>query len=222
MPRVDTGLLLFLEDPSRTVARWGDPSGAAGEGILAALHEDQLHALAGVESTAIYISGAGADDQAYVDEVARRTSLETLAVPGGRLLERWDAGLSILFNRCAHRKVLAVDAGVPGVGPDDIARARRKLDLYRVILGREGEDRCWLIGFNGYEELLGRAEVRPDDVLHPLLQAAGRVGLDVSLLDTKTSLAGGLDLELVRGLARQPGFHRLQAAVDELPLPDGA
>lgn len=225
MTRADTGLLLFVEEPSRTVSRWPEPEpdGQSGEEILAALHADLLTALAASEGTAVYLAPATAHDEGYAQGLAAASSSVTLLqVPGTVPLERWDAGLSILFNRCAHRKILCVDGSVPDIGVDDIVRARRKLDLYRMILGREGEDRCWLVGFNGYEEVLGLAEVRPDDLLHPLLQAAGRVGLDVSLLDTKQSLSGGARLDLLRGLARQPAYPHLSAALARLGLSAGA
>lgn len=224
MTRPDTGLLLFVEEPSRTVSRWPEtePDGQSGEAILAALHADLLAALAATEGTAVYLAPAMAADEGYAQGLAASSSVSLLKVPGTAPLERWDAGLSLLFERCAHRKILCVDASVPDVGVDDISRARRKLDLYRMILGREGEDRCWLVGFNGYEEVLGLAEVRPDDLLHPLLQAAGRVGLDVSLLDTKQSLSAGARLDLLRGLARQPAYPHLAEALARLGLNAGA
>ena len=224
MTRANTGLLLFFEEPSRTVSRWqeSEAGGRIGEEILAALHLDQLGALSATEGTAVYLAPATTEDEGYARELAATSSVSLLEVPGTVPLQRWDSGLSILFNRHAHRKILCVDGGVPDVGAEDLSRARRKLDLYRMILGREGEDRCWLIGLNGYEEVLGRAEVGPHDLLHPLLETAGRIGLDVSLLDTKQSMSSGPQLDLLRGLARLPSYPRLSRALDGLDLAGGA
>lgn len=224
MTRADTGLLLFFEDPSRTVSRWQDSEagGRSGEEILAALHVDQLSALSGGEGTTVYLAPTTTEDEGYARELAVTSPVSMLEIPGTIPLQRWDSGLSILFNRHAHRKILCVDGGVPDVGVEDLARARRKLDLYRMILGREGEDRCWLIGLNGYEEILGRAEVGPDDLLHPLLQTAGGLGLDVSLLDTKQSTSNGPQLELLRGLARLPAYPQLSRTLARLDLAGGS
>jgi len=224
LTRPDTGLLLFFEDPSRTVSRWqeSDAGGPNGEEILTALHVDQLSALSGAEGTTVYLAPSTTEDEGYARELAVSSPVSLLEVPGTIPLQRWDSGLSILFNRHAHRKILCVDGGVPGVGVEELSRARRKLDLYRMILGREGEDRCWLIGLNGYEEVLGRAEVGPNDLLHPLLETAGRIGLDVSLLDTKQSTSSGPQLELLRGLARLPAYPQLSRALDRLDLAAGS
>ncbi len=215
MSRVDTGLLLFVEDPARTVSRWSreDLSGEPGLEILAAVHGDMVSALLAAPGTALYLAPAAAADADYVEHLAGSSGVEILQVPMAPPLQRWDAALSILFNRCTHRKVLCADGGVPDVTVEDLSRARRKLDLYRMVLGREGEDRCWLVGFNGYEELLGLANAGPDDILHPLLQAAGRAGLDVSLLDTKRTMAGEPDMDLLRGLARREGYPRLRTVL---------
>jgi hypothetical protein len=215
LSRADTGLLLFVEDPERMVARWRDPDVAPGPGVdlLRAAHADLADLLAGAEGTVIYLAPAAGEDEPYVRELAREPGLALLEVPPGPTLQRWNSGLSILYNRQAHRKALCVDAGVPDVGLEDIARARRKLDLYRMILGREGEDRCWLVGLNGFEEVLSQADAGPADVLHPLLQAAGRAGLDVSLLDTKRSLALSPDMETLRALARRDDHPRLHEAL---------
>ena len=160
-----------------------------------------------------YYAAATAGDADYTEHLAGTSDVELLEVPMVPPLARWDSGLSILFNRCTHRKVLCADGGVPDVSVADLSRARRKLDLYRMVLGREGEDRCWLVGFNGYEEILGLANAGPDDILHPLLQAAGRAGLDVSLLDTKRTLADEPDMDLLRGLARREGYPRLRTVL---------
>jgi hypothetical protein len=220
LTRADTGLLLFVEDPSRTATRWttSELDGESGVKILAALHEDLLATLPGSEGTTVYLAPATGEDAEYTQELADSSALALLEVPGSVPLQRWDSGLSILFNRYAHRKIMCVDASVPDISLEEISRARRKLDLYRMILGREGEDRCWLVGFNGYEEVLGRADVGPDDLLHPLLQAAGDVGLDVSLLDTKLSMRSGAQLEVLRALARHPSYPHLASVVNRLGL----
>lgn len=216
LSRVDTGLLLFVEDPARTVSRWSqeEPSGDTAVEMLAAVHGDLVAVLMGAPGTALYLAPAVAADEGYVKQLAGTSGVAILQVPMAPPLERWDAGLSILFNRCTHRKVLCVDGGVPDVAVEDLSRARRKLDLYDMVLGREGEDRCWLVGFNGYQEILGPANAGPDDTLHPLLQAAGRAGLDVSLLDTKRTLATGPDMDLLRGLARRADYSRLRAVLE--------
>jgi hypothetical protein len=204
-----------MEDPARTVSRWSqeEPSGDAAMEILTAVHGDLVPTLLGAPGTALYLAPAAAADADYVERLASASGVEILEVPMVPPLQRWDAGLSILFNRCTHRKVLCADGGVPDVTVEDLSRARRKLDLYRMVLGREGEDRCWLVGFNGYEQILGLADAGPDDTLHPLLRAAGRAGLDVSLLDTKHTLASDPDMERLRGLARQAGYSRLRAVL---------
>ena len=220
LSRVDTGLLLFVEDPVRTVSRWSqeEPSGDTAVEILAAVHGDLVSTLLGAPGTALYLAPTAAADADYVESLASISGVEILQVPMAPPLQRWDAGLSILFNRCTHRKVLCADGGVPDVTVEDLSRARRKLDLYRMVLGREGEDRCWLVGFNGYEEILGLADAGPEDTLHPLLQAAGRAGLDVSLLDTKRTLATEPDMNVLRGLARRAGYPRLRAVLERHQL----
>lgn len=215
MTRADTGLLLFVEEPGRTASRWQaqEPQGAAAVDLMAAVHSDLLEILRDCQGTVVYLAPVAAEDEPYCEHLAAAAQLELLEVPMAPAMQRWDSGLSILYNRCAHRKVICMDAAVPDVSAEDISRARRKLELYRMILGREGEDRCWLVGFNGYEEVLGGAELGPQDTLHPLLQSAGRVGLDVSLLDTKHALTAGAVLETLRPLAHRPGYLRVQSAL---------
>ncbi len=215
MTRADTGLLLFIRDSARTAANWaeGEPQGVAAEELIRAAHLGLLATLKSCEGTSLYMAPAGSGDEAYVESLAADATLELLEVPMAPPLQRWDSGLSILYNRCAHRKILCADGTVPDIGVEDIARARRKLELYRMILGREAEDRCWLVGLNGYEEILGRADVREEDLLHPLLQVAAGAGMDVSLLDTKRSLSTGAQLETLRTLARRPAYQGLREAL---------
>jgi hypothetical protein len=211
----DTGLLLFVEEPAATVARWRAaevPAAAAAE-IVAAVHGDLLTNLAAARSVKLYLTPVAESDVTYVAGLVRQGLAEALDVPWAAPLQRWDSGLSILHNRCSHRKILCADGRVPDVYSDDLARARRKLDLYEMILGREGQDRCWLIGMNGYQEVLQAAEVRPDDTLHPLLEAASRLGCKTSLLDTKQALAEGMDVARLQGLARRPQHPGLRAAL---------
>ncbi len=223
----DTGLLLFIEEPAATVARWGEaqvPPAAASE-ILSAVHGDLLANLTAARSVQVYLTPVAEGDAGYVEALAGQGRAEVLDVPRAAPLQRWDSGLSILYNRCSHRKVLCADGRVPDVYTDDVARARRKLDLYEMVLGREGQDRCWLIGMNGYQEVLQAAEVRPDDTLHPILEAASRMGCKASLLDTKQALAEGMDLARLQGLARRPQHPRLREALARsglAPAPAGS
>jgi hypothetical protein len=211
----NTGLLLFMEEPSATVARWRDTDVTVGAGvaIVSAVHHDLLDNLATADEVRVYLAPAAESDAGYVSELASGTQASLLEVPRAAALQRWDSGLSILYNRCSHRKVICADGRVPDVYAEDLARARRKLDLYQMIIGREGEDRCWLIGMNSYLEILAAAEARPEDLLHPILETAGRLGLDISVLDTKHALTAGASLHRLQGLSRRPQHPGLARAL---------
>jgi hypothetical protein len=204
-----------MEEPAATVSRWGEaevPAGA-GEAIVSAVHSDLLANLAAVGEVKLYLAPAADSDAEYSSKLARRSRIEVLKLPHASSLQRWDSALSALYNNCSHRKVICADGRVPDVYPEDLARARRKLDLYEMIVGREGEDRCWLIGMNSYQEILAAAEARPKDLLHPILEAAGRLGIDVSVLDTKHALTTGASLGRLQALSRRPQHPGLARAL---------
>ena len=212
----ETGLLLFTEDARATAARWtpeGVPAGSIGD-LVGALHRDLLANLGRSERVAIYLTPAREDDAPYAAQLAQEAGVEVLQVPDAPGLRRWDSALSILYNGCGHRKVLCADARVPDFYAEDVSRAQSKLDLYEVVVGREAHDRCWLIGMNGYHEVLGGAEARANDFIHPLLEAAGRNGVRISVLDTKRALGPGVDLAQVAGLARGGRHPRLRTALE--------
>ena len=213
----ETGLLLFMEEARATAARWkpeGLPAAAVSETVVA-LHRDLLVNLGRSERVAIYLTPTREDDGPYAETLAKEAGVDVLQVPDAPGLRRWDSALSILYNGCGHRKVLCADGRVPDFYAEDVARAQSKLDLYEVVVGREAQDRCWLIGMNGYHEVLGGAQARADDFIHPLLEAAGRTGVRISVLDTKHALGPGVDLALLAGLARGGRHPRLRAALEE-------
>jgi hypothetical protein len=212
-----SGFLIFLEDPETTAGRWKEAgvSTEAARAISAAIHLDLLQNLAHVKGVKTYLAALGTADVAYVRRLAADHGFEFAEVPEGRPLERWDSALSILHNRHIHPKVMCADGHVPDLYAEDVQRAQQKLDLYQMVIGREGEDRCWIIGMNGHQEFLSRAEVRPDDSLHPILQAAGEAGINVAVLDTKHAARNGLPPAELHALARRPQHRALARALAE-------
>ena len=185
------------------------------ERLLSAVHRDTVANLSSPPEAALYLAPYAGGDADYVSQLAARTGVELLDVPAAGGLERWDSGLSILFNGCHHPKVICADGQAADFYPEDLERARRKLDLYEIIVGREGESGCWLIGMHGYSDFLTRVRPQGNEFLHALLEAGVEQGQQVSVLDTKKSVRGGPDLDHLRFLARRPQHPNLRRVLDE-------
>ncbi|MFQ5669455.1 MAG: hypothetical protein ACE5HD_02920 [Acidobacteriota bacterium] len=215
MARRNTGLLLFIDEPPSVASRWPDAelSASAVAAVVDAVHRDLLANLSSTEGVTIYLAPTEAGASRYVDRLAQETGTTVCQVPGTGPMQRWEASLSILYNERGHRKILCVAGGIPDLYPEDLARIRRKLDLYPLVVGREGEDRCWLLGMNGYHDVLHSAQVRPDDLLHPILKAASGRGLEVSVVDTKHAIHASSGVRRLRLLASRPQHPRLKKAL---------
>ncbi|MFQ5718743.1 MAG: hypothetical protein ACE5IK_04260, partial [Acidobacteriota bacterium] len=212
----ETGLLLFVDSPGRAMAHWqvATLSGDMARAVVSAGHQDTVTSLAGAADTTVYLAPGREDDAGYVAELAARTGVGCLDVPAVTGLARWDAGLSILFNRCRHPKILCADGQVLEFYAEDLERARRKLELYEIVLGRAGDNDCWLIGMHGHSEFLEQVKAGDGGVLHALLEAGVSQGQQVSLLDTKDTLRKEPDLQHLQFLARRPQHPCLRRILD--------
>ncbi|MFQ5767354.1 MAG: hypothetical protein ACE5ID_05150 [Acidobacteriota bacterium] len=221
------GLLVFIENPSTlTMGLQGEVDDAShlSAGLLEAIHQDLMRGLHDCPWVQVYLAAARGDAAGYTSQLQALSGFPILELKQSGPLAGWDEGLSILFNRLGHRRILCASGQVPDLYPGDLHRALTKLELYEMVIGREGEDRFWLIGMDGYHDLLRAAQVQPGDFLHPILHAASQASLNISVLDTKHAFTRGENLRHLQPLAgrsQHPNLTRVLAAEGIHPVRSG-
>jgi rSAM/selenodomain-associated transferase 1 len=124
-----------------------------------------------------------------------------LAQGPGNWTERQQQLFASAADRSEHR-IMLIASDSPQVDLDVVQRAFACLDAHDVVLGPTTDGGYYLIGMNGWHDLLSGVAMSTGTVLEEMLHQARRRNISVATVETTFDVDDASDLDLLIELAR--------------------